>query len=57
MGGRKRCGTQKKIVKKNEDVPRENDYENPEHPEDNLMDVADLPPIEGVEFIREDRGP
>jgi len=35
----------------NEDVPRENDYENPEHPEDNLMDVADLPPIEGVEFI------
>ena len=35
----------------NEDVPRENDYENPEHPEENFMDVADLPPIEGVEFI------
>ena len=35
----------------NEDVPRENDYENPEHLEENFMDVADLPPIEGAEFI------
>ena len=35
----------------NEDVPRENDYENPEHLDENFMDVADLPPIEGAEFI------
>jgi hypothetical protein len=35
----------------NEDVPRENDYENPEHLDENFLDVADLPPIEGAEYI------
>jgi len=35
----------------NEDVPDEYDYENPEYLEGKFMDVADLPPIEGVESI------
>ena len=41
----------------NEDVPSEYDYENPEHPEENIMDVADLPPIEGAEFIAKIKDP
>ena len=34
-----------------EETAVEYDYENPEHPEETFMDVADLPPIEGAEFI------
>lgn len=41
----------------NEDVPDEYDYENPEHMEENLIDVADLPPIEGVDFIAKIKDP
>ena len=35
----------------NGETPSEYDYENPEHLDENFMDVADLPPVEGAEFI------
>jgi len=35
----------------NEDVPSEFQHENPERLDENFMDVADLPPIEGAEFV------
>ena len=35
----------------NEETPPEYDYENPEHPDEKPIDLADLPPIEGAEFI------
>ena len=34
-----------------EETPPEYDYENPEHPDEKPIDLADLPPIEGAEFI------
>ena len=41
----------------NEDVPSEYQHENPEHLDENFMDVADLPPIEGAEFIAKIENP